>query len=169
MSNRIWLGFKNIFRGPSELHRVFAVIPLAALTSHILYLYMAMPKGVPFKQDQIITMSLGAVFYLGWLSWILLSDEFDMELFMRFFWAAVLSGLGHRVFVMDNETGGSLYFKTVAALAIATMMIFVITGKTKNELKIWFSMKLNEGKKSDRATIHAINSNPDDDQRSTGS
>lgn len=168
MLKRIWLGFREVFRNPKDIHRVFAVIPLAALTSHILYLYLAMPKGVPLKEDQIITIGLGSVFYLGWMSWVLLSDEFDMELFMRFFWAAVLAGLGHRVFVMDNETGGSLYFKTVAALAIGTMMIFVITGKTKNELKIWFSMKLNEGKGDKQAKIYPMPNSSDDDQRATG-
>lgn len=168
MINKLWLGFKGIFREPKDIHRVFAVIPLAALTSHILYLYFAMPKGVPLKTDELITISLGAVFYLGWLSWIFLSRDLDMELAMRFFWAAVLAGLGHRVIVMDNETGGSLYFKTVAALAIGTMMIFVITGKTKNELKIWFSMKFNEGKNG-QTTLRAVSNNSDDDQHAVGS
>lgn len=169
MLKRIWLGFKAIFRDPKDIHRVFAVIPLAALTSHIVYLYLSMPKGVPLKQDGMVTMYLVGVLYFGWLSWIFLSNEFDIELSMRFFWAAGLSGLWHRVFVMDNEIGGSLYFKIIATLAIGTMMVFVITGKTKNELKIWFSMKLNESKNVKQAKIYPIGGSSDDDQRSTGS
>lgn len=162
----IWEGFKQIFRSPRDIHRVLAMIPLAALTSHLLYLYFMMPKGVPFKTDEIITIGLGVVIYIGWLSWIFLSNELDIELSMRFFWAAVLAGLGHRVGVFDNETGGSLYFKSVAYLAIATMMIFVITGKTKNELKIWFSMKFNEGKNDQSGKLRAIGGNSDNDQQS---
>ena len=162
----MWDGFKRIFRNPRDIHRVLVMIPLAGLTSHLLYLYLLIPKGVSFDQDETITICLGAILYFGWLSWIFLSNELDMELSMRFFWAAVLAGLGHRVGVMENETGGSLYFKAVSYLAIATMMIFVITGKTKNELKIWFSMKLNEGKNDQSTKLRSIGVNSDNDQQS---
>ncbi len=167
MFGKVGEEFKLIFRNPKTVHRVFAMIPLAALTSHLSFLYLAMPKGVQFSENEIITICLGAILYTGWLSWIFLSNELDIELIMRFFWAAVLASLGHRVGVMDNEIGGSLYFKAVSFLAIGTMMVFVITGKTKNELKIWFSMKLDEGKDVKNTKLRSIGSN-DDQQSDTG-
>ena len=56
MLKRIWLGFREIFRDPKDIHRVFAVIPLAALTSHIIYLYLV-------KQSFKDSMSIGFNLY----------------------------------------------------------------------------------------------------------
>lgn len=159
----MWEEFKRIFRNPRDIHRVMMVIPLAAMLSHIIYLYMSIPKGVPFTSDSIITASLGTFIYAVLVSWIFLSGNINIELFMRFFWTSLLAILAHRIGVMDNETGGSLYFKAVAYLAIGMAAIFAVTGKTKNELKIWFNVKLNE--KSDKPPLHSV-FNPDHDRNS---
>jgi hypothetical protein len=148
--SKIWEEFKLIFRNPRQIHRVLAVIPLAALLSHALYLYAATPKGVPVNQDQIITMVLGAI------SWVFLSGDLDIELAMRFLWCSLLAILAHRVIVMDNEIGGSFYYRLVSLFAIGTLLLFVVTGKTKNELKIWFNVKFDGNKDGKKATIHSI-------------
>lgn len=95
------------------------------------------------------------------LSWVFLSNETDIELAMRFFWCTLLAVLGHRVMVLDGEIGGSFYFKVVSFGAIMTMLIFVVTGKTKNELKIWFNIKFNDNRDAQKAKIYSISDGTD--------
>jgi len=162
---KAWDEFKLIFRNPRKIHRVLAVIPLAALLSHAIYLNEIMPKGVPIGRDYIITLVLGSILYFMTIAWVLLSNESDIELTMRFIWCAALSILGHRIAVMSGEVGGSWYFKVVAFFAIGTLLLFVITGKTKNELKIWFNVKLNEKRNNPPAQIHAVTNRYDSDRK----
>lgn len=160
MINKIIDEFCLIFSNPRKIHRVIMIIPLAALASHMLYLYNAIPKGVPITRDEIISAALLGTIYIMWTSWVFLSNKFDIELFMRFIWCALLSILAHRLSVLEEPLGG-WYVTAVSFLAIGMVMIFVITGKTKNELIIMFNVKFND--KSD--------SKPDNvtDIRHTGS
>ncbi|MBU2648524.1 hypothetical protein KKI24_27705 [bacterium] len=112
------------------------IIPLAALLSHGIYLYDKVK--IPVSQDEMITFWLGAVIYVMVLSWCFLSNPMKFDLFWRFMFSAGLAILAHRIGVMDNETGGSTYFKAFSFFCIGIMEIFTVTGKTKNELKeIW--------------------------------
>lgn len=158
--------FERVFRNPRQIHRVLMVIPLASLMSHLIHMYLSMPKGLPISSDSYITMVLGGILYTMVSCWVFMSNDLDFELTVRFFWAALLAVLGHRVGVMDNEVGGSVFFKSVAFLAIGTMMIFVVTGKTKNELKIWFTVKFNENGDAKKARMLHIHNN--DSQSGTG-
>ena len=164
MINKAIDEFCLIFSNPRDIHRVMMIIPLAALASHMLYLYAAIPAGVPITRDEIISASLLGTIYIMWTSWVFLSNKFDIELFMRFVWCALLSVLAHRLAVLEEPLGG-WYVTTVSFMAIGMVMIFVVTGKTKNELKIWFNVKLNE--KKDNPPTHHI-PNVDDDRPSAG-
>ncbi len=162
----IWKEFKLVFKNPRHIHRVLAVVPLSAIISHFLYIYMKLPKGVPIKSDSIITVVLIGTIYFGTLAWVFLSNELDIELVWRFFWAAAFSILLHRIIVYDGETGGSLYYRVMAFLAFSTMLIFTVSGKTKNELKIMLNVKLNEGKHEQTTPLRSISSNADNDKHS---
>lgn len=128
-----WAEFKLLFKDPRDIHRVLVIVPLAALASHVIYLYMQVTA--PFTQDELITVYLGATIYLMLLSWCFLSNPIHFDLFWRFLFTAGLAVLAHRIGVMANETGGSLYFKFFSFFSIGVMMVFSITGKNKNELK----------------------------------
>ncbi len=165
MLEKIGNEFELFFKDPRNIHRVLMVIPLSALASHLIYMYMKLPKGMPIASDTYVTIALGSILYIMWTCWVFMSNDLDIELAMRFLWCALLSIAGHRIGVYENETGGSLYFKVLSFAAIGTIMIFVVTGKTKNELKIWFNVKLNEGKNDKSNALYIANS---DDNNNTG-
>jgi len=159
----IWSEFKLVFKNPREIHRVLMVIPLAALLSHIIFMYFSLPKGVPLQSDVSLAILLCSIPATFVVAWILFSNPLDVELSTRFLWSGLLSIGAHRLFV-GVEALGSPYISAVGIAAILMIMIFVVTGKTKNELKIWFNVKLNEKKDADKSNIHIIGSG--DDQRS---
>jgi hypothetical protein len=159
----IWDEFKLIFNNPRDIHRVLMVIPLAALLSHVVYMYFSLPKGVPIQGDVSLAILLCSVPALFLSAWVLLSNPLDIELSTRFLWSALLSAGAHRLYV-GVEALGSPYLSAIGIAAIMMVMIFVVTGKTKNELKIWLSVKLNENKDDKETKLRAVNGGTDTNQ-----
>jgi len=156
----------RIYRDPREIHRVCGAILMAAITSQLVFLWSANPKGVPVTYEQWISIALMGTLYIGGILWVLLSNPLNFDLSIRFFWGAALSVLGHRV-IIGAEQLGSWYFTLVALLSIAMLMVFVITGKTKNELKVWFSINQTENKNA-QTNYPVIGNSTDSNQHNVG-
>lgn len=165
--NKIINEFVLIFKNPRELHRVLMVIPLAAALSHASYLYVKIPAGVPFTNDQVISIILGGFIYLTMWCFVFFSNPNDFKLFLRFVFCGALSALAHRL-IVDVDKFGTWYYSAVSLAAIAFVLIFIVTGKTSaiNDITIWFNIKLNE--KSDKPPLHSVFNSDHDRNSDTG-
>ncbi len=150
--------YKLDFKNPSDIYRVFVVILLSVIVSHVVYMYLKMPKGLPISTDALMLAGMLIVACLALLAWTIWSNSMDIELAWRFGWAAAMAVLFHRTVVYDNEVGGSLYAQSLMFVFSVTALIFVLSGKTKSELKIWFNVKWNEGKNEKGKVLTIANS-----------
>lgn len=146
-----------MFSNPREVHRVIMCIPLAFAMSHVIYIYMKIPKGVPITNDQLIGAIVGGIIYLGAWFYIFLSDKFDFKLFLRFILAAALSVAAHRL-VVRVESFGTAYLTAVSLMAIGFVLIFVISGRITaiNDINVWFNVKMSKADDQKNITSNAV-------------
>ncbi len=144
---RLKLGFLNIFRNPSDIHRVLMVIPLSALISHTIYLSDKASSWVVFNRGEYFLFGLVLLLFIFATLWAVFSCKFNFKLYVRQLIFILWVILFHRI-AFGLESVGSMFFSILSFVALTGYVIFALTGLRLDQLIHLFVEKRNEKRNS---------------------